>query len=95
MPIGENVLIGSSITLSVKAARGIQAVHDVIGVLKVIFRRVSQNATSLEAIWLSEPLIKQVPACCVAYRNNIFTLASYIFSISDKGWFYQCSTPVP
>ncbi|MCY3740688.1 MAG: hypothetical protein OXH00_06700 [Candidatus Poribacteria bacterium] len=55
MPIGENVLIGSGITLSVKAARGIQAVRDVIGVLKVIFRRVSQNATSLEAIWLSEP----------------------------------------
>jgi len=86
----------SGITLSVKAARGIQAVRDVIGSLKAIFAQVSQNATLLETVWLAEPLIKQVPACCVAkynsvaYRNSIFTIVSYISSISDKGWFYQC-----
>ena len=62
MPIGETVISSPVIPLSVKAVRGIQAERDVIGLLKVVFYRMSQNATSSEAVCVVEPLDKQAPA---------------------------------
>lgn len=60
MPMSETVISIPVITLSVKAVR------DVMRSLKVVFCRVSQNETRLEAVRVSEPLIKQVPACYVS-----------------------------
>lgn len=50
VPIGETFLSLLHYTLSVKMVRGIQVVRRVIGSLKIVFRRVSQNGTSLEAV---------------------------------------------
>ena len=100
MPIGENVLSIPVITSSVKAVRGMRAVCGVMGPFKVVFRRVLQNTTRLGVVQVVEPLIKRVPACfvakynTVAYRNTFFSVAGYIFSISDKAWFYRCPMPV-
>ncbi len=66
VPIGEIVISIPVITLSVKPACGIRAVRGMIGLLKVVFRRVFQNETRLGAISMAEPLIKRVPACCVS-----------------------------
>ena len=97
MPIGENVIsigVMTVMTSSVKAVRGIRAGCGVMGSFTVVFRRMLQNATSLGAVWVVEPLIKQVPAYCVAicnsvaYCNSIFTITGYIFSLSDEVWIY-------
>ena len=69
MPIGENVLSIPVITSSVKAVRGIRTDCGVIGSLKVVFRRMLQNATNLGAVWVAEPLIKRFQRILLQYAT--------------------------
>ena len=93
MPIGEIVISSPVIPLPVKAVHGIQAVRDVMQSLKVVFRRVLQNATRFGAVWLAEPLINRLQRvvsqnATVSHIATHFTMADYIASIFDKVWLY-------
>ena len=63
--MGENVLLVVLYNLVRQGGTRVHTVRDVIGSLKVVFSRVFQNETRLEAVWIAEPVIKRVSACFV------------------------------
>ena len=69
MPIGENVLIIALLYLVRQGCTRDLGLRVVIRLLKVVFRRASQNETSLGGGSVTKPLITWVPACCLNMRH--------------------------